>query len=244
MPELGKRNPIPFRIGGGPSKTEQVYDALKQSVGTGGASPEGTIRDAWYLAKARGLAASNSDERAINQGFPDLATNALPVYEEILGTPPAPDDSEQTRRDNNTRLWTLLNVATTSDLESALQEIDSRITIGDIDRDITTVTQLGRAFQDETPSDPDASGPPFNIGKQTDWPNYSDEMRCNVNMGIPGAPTAVTTKNIESVKVVLRDRLPSWVDFSIFVSIGFFLDVDVLDLGAFGNYATGTIYPP
>jgi hypothetical protein len=244
MAELGNRNPIPFKIGGGPSKTQQALGALNQSVGKGGASPDGTIRAAWYLAKARGLSASYADERAINQTFPDLATDALPVYEEILDTPPAPDASEQKRRDDNTRLWTLSNVATTSDLEDALQEIDSNITIEDIDRDYTTVTQLGRAFQDEIPTDPDASGPPFNIGKQTDWPNYSNEMVCYTNLNLSGVPTAVNLKNIEEAKAVLNDRLPSWVDFVTFSGIGFFLDVDLLDLGAFGDYPAGTTWPP
>lgn len=237
MPALGKGNPIPFKIGGGPSNTEQANTVLKQSVGIGGTSPDGTIRAEWFLAKARGLAASMSDERALNQSFPDLATDFLPVYEEILGTPPAPDDSDQDRRNQNTTLWTLSNTSVTDDLETALQEISENTSIENISRTVTTVTQIGRAFQDETPGDPDASGPPFNIGKQTEWPNYSNEMRCYVNYGVSGTPTALDFKKVEESKNILRDRLPAWVDFQVAQnstgSAGFLLDIDLLDLGAF-----------
>lgn len=244
MPAIGKGNPLPLKIGGGPSSTEQANTVIKQAVGIGGASPDGTIRAEWFLARARGLASSIADERAINQAFPDTTIDHLPVYEEILDTPPAPEDSDQTRRDNNTRKWTSTASAVTADLESELHYIDENFDIVNINRDYTTVTQLGRAFQDENPSDPDASGPPFNIGKQTDYPNYSNEFVCNVNYAVTGAPTANDLKKMEEARAVLRDRLPSWIEFEVFKGLGFFLDIDLLDLGAFGDYPAGTIYPP
>lgn len=244
MPALGSGNPIPFKIGGGPSDTEIANKSIIKAVGVGGSSPDGTIRAQWFLARARGLAAIYADNRALNQYFPDTSNDFLQVFEEILGTFASPDDSEQDRRDKVTLLWTLIYSSVTEDLEAALQEVNENISIVEVDRDETTITQLGRAFQDINPADPDASGPPFNIGKQTNFPNYSTEFICYVNYGVAGTPTATDFRNIEDAKAILRDRLPSWVGFEIFKGIGFFLDIDLLDLGVFGNYPAGTIYPP
>ena len=244
MGALGKGNPIPYKLGGGPSNTEQAYSALKQAAGIGGVSPEGTIRAEWLLAKSRGLAAIMADERAVNQMFPDTATDFLPVYEEILDAPPSPNLSDQTRREEATRLWVLSNTSVNADLEDALQDVDENFTVESIDRQYTTITQNGRVFQDYNPVDPDASGPPFNIGKQTDYPNYSTEFKCYINYGVSGTPTAQDYRKMEDAKGVLRDRLPAWISFEIFKGIGFFLDIDLLDLGVFGNYPAGTIYPP
>lgn len=244
MPALGKGNPIPFQIGGGPSSTERAHKAIKDSVGIGGSSPDGTIRDAWFLSRARGLAAAFADGRAAYQSWPDTATDHLPVFEEILGRFPAPGESDQSRRNALTTLWTAINSAVRSEIDAALDLIDSDFVVKDVLRDRTIITQNGRAFEDETPADPDASGPPFVFAKQTDWPNYSTEMKCYVELAKTGSTTTKILRDIEAAKQVLRDRLPSWVDFVIFMDEGFILDDDQLDVGAFGTLAAGTIVPP
>lgn len=244
MGALGKNNPLPFQIGGGPSKAKRIHKAMRDCVGVGGSSPDGSIRDAWFFAKARGLAAGLSDMRAANQAWPDIATDHLPVYEELLGRYPAPNESDQSRRNALTVLWTSTNSAITSEIDAALDEIDSDFVVKDVLRERTIITQNGRGFQDELPADPDASGPPFNIGKHTEWPNYSTEFKCYVELAKTGSTTAKILRDIEAAKQVLRDRLPSWVDFVIFMDEGFILDDDQLDVGAFGTLAAGTIVPP
>lgn len=235
MPALGKGNPIPFKLGGGPSNTEQANTAIKDIVGIGGSSPDGTIRAEWFLAKARGLAAVMADERALNQGFPDLATDALLVYEEILSRPAAPDESDQERRDLNTALWTSTAPSIEDELTTSLQAIDENFVILYIPVNNTITTQNGRGFQDWDPTSPKASGPPFNIGDQSEYPNYSTDYRVYVQYNVTGTLTTQQFQNLTDAKNLLRDRLPSWIDFTIFKEIGFILDIDLLDLTSFGN---------
>ena len=237
MPKVGGGNPIPTEIGGGPSSSETAYEALKSAVGIGGSADDGTIEASWRMARARGLRAAFADGRAAMQIFPDRATDAIPVFEEILDTAPPPGDSDEDRRAVITDLWTKSVDASHQALEQKLQEIDPLFSIEVEDRDTVTVTQLGRAFEDWTPGDPDASGPAFGGRESTLWPNYSGHFHCLIKYAIPAGAISLSAQNsIERAKALLNEDLPAWVDFMFFkTTTGFVLDTDLLDLGAFGS---------
>lgn len=238
MAKVGGGNPMPFEVGGGPSSSELAYEAMRAAVGLGGAAEDGTIEAAWRMARARGLRAAFCDGRAAANYLPDRATDALPVYEEILDVVAAPGTSDQERRDAVTDRWTQVPDATTAALQAELQEIDALFSIIDGDRDSAATTVLGRAFEDWTPSDPDASGPAFGGGrKSTLWPNYSSDFHCLVLYALSaGAITVSARNNIERAKALLNEALPAWVDFLFSrTTTGFTLDTDLLDLGSFGS---------
>lgn len=236
MPGIGGGNPVPHKIGGGPSDAVQAYDALKAAVGVGGSGADGSLEAEWRMARARGLAASMADERAAMQAWPDTATDHIPVYEELLAEYAAPGESEQDRRVAITDGWTSVVSAASPALEAKLKEIDSRFVLVATSRDNARTTAHGRGFEDFSPSDPSACGPAFGGGrKSTLIPNYSSDFVCLVNLPFSGPPSLGDLNAIERAKALLADSLPSWIDFQISSNLaGFVLDVDVLDLGAFG----------
>lgn len=238
MAKVGGGNPLPFEIGGGDSSSELAYRALKAAVGKGGSAAEGTIEAAWRWAKARALRAGFCEGRAANCYFPGKTVDGIPVYEAILGLVPAPNATDEERRQDILPLWIGTDDVSVSWLEEQLQAIDSRFSIVTPDHDTVTVTKHGRAFEDWTPADPDACGPDFGGGRDsTGWPNYSGDFHCIVKYDLPaGAITMAAQNTIERAKVLLNEALPAWVDFMFVRTItGFVLDTDLLDFAGFGS---------
>lgn len=236
MPGLG--NPLSFALGGGPSPQEQVYDALFQAVGDGLRAPEGTIVEAWRRSKAYGIAATIQDDRAAVQAFPDLSTDYLPVYEELLKIVPSSGQTEQARRETVTARYTRTIDATYPKLEAQLEVADPLFEIIIPPYELTRATEMGvRAFQDWSPGSGSACGPAFGAGrKQTLFPNYSDNFVLYAFLNAGSGPTTPTNlRTMAAVKDGLNEALPAWVDFRVFTSIGFILDLDALDVTAFGD---------
>jgi hypothetical protein len=236
MPALGGGNPLPLQIGGGPSSSEQAYDALRSSVGIGGSGPRDGIMEGWRFAKARGLAAATMDARVFFQWFPGLATDLLPMYEQLLGVPAGPNDSEQDRRARVDALWTRIVSAVTPDLLARLQEIAPSVTIVAPNGVTARRTVPGRGFEDYDPDAFGSSGPAFNIGKQSVFPAYADDYVLYVYYPLPpGSLTDNQRLTIQRLTDVLHESLPAWCQFYIFTQDGgFILDVDLLDLTVFG----------
>ena len=251
MATLG--NVLAFELGGGPSPQEAVYQFLRSAVGEGNSTPDVTpyesIQEAWRYARACGLAAAyENDAKAVSQYFPDLATDMIPMYEEILRVGFGPEVSDEEKRVRLLALWTRYVTAVMTPLEQELQKLDERLSFLVPDRDLLREVQHGRMFEDWDPSAVDASGPAFNLAdgavgsKATAYGNYSDDfifyIRYDLGPGV--APNAEERRIMEQVRVVMNEAMPSWCDMVIFTGgsgilepCGFILDVDLLDLTVF-----------
>lgn len=238
MAKVGGGNPIPFEIGGGPSSSETAYFSMRSAVGEGGSAAEGTIEAAWRWARARGLRTAFCEGRAAANYFPDRCTDAINVYETILQTAASPNQSDEERRSLIIDKWIGTADVSTFGVEALLQRIDSRFSVLDNDHELGTTTMFGRAFEDWDPSDSAACGPAFDGDvKSTEWPNYSSDFNFIVQFAIDaGTITSEAVQKLERAKTLLNDVLPAWIDYMITrTSIGFILDIDLLDLEGFGT---------
>jgi hypothetical protein len=239
MPGLGYGNPLPARLGGGLSDAEKQHRFLRACVGEGFAAAAGTIEDFWRWARARAWAAGLADERAVMQMFPDRATDAIPLFEELLRQIPAPGETDQERRDEATEAWTDPATAISPELLLALQAIDPAMSIVGPPTartyDQSVETQHGRAFQDWQQSGK-SCGPAFGNRSGTDWPGFSSGYAVVILYDIAPVviPTAEHLAKIAQVRKLLDKVLPAWVDFEIDTSIGgFYCDISPLDYTAF-----------
>lgn len=236
MSLLGGKSPFPYALGGGPSATEQIYNTLKQHVGTGGSAEEQTIESEWRLARSRAVAAGLAMERAIAQGIPSLVTSYMPVWEEILYLVTNEAASDQVRRTEIIDRVTRQIEADHPKLELQLQEIDPLFSIIASDAESSRTTTVGRGFEDWDTASTSAVGPAFGGGRTfTAVPNFSSDFICTVSYDIdPSGLSNEQLRRIQRARDVLNEVLPSWVDWRIFIGTGgFILDESLLDLGAF-----------
>lgn len=227
---LGGNNPFPFQVGGGPSKFERAYRALKSAVGKGGSSiDEEGIEAYWRRARALGLVAIHHDESATAQAWPHLATDLISAYEEILGTFPAPNETDEERRQEAVDLWVRRVNGATPRISEKLLELDSRISLLNPAQDTEVTGQHGRTVQPRDGTEPfDPVGP--RVG--TSWPNYSSNFvtRMFFDIGSAVVPTQAEQKTTELAKEVLNENLPAWTFYAIaYATDGFTLDLDLLD---------------
>jgi len=219
---LGSLNPLPFRVGGGPTPAQRAYRTLRQAVGEGGSAPNDRgIEGLWRRSEAKGLAAATSHcKRALNQAFPYLATDLLPYYERILGLIPDADATEAARRAVVVSLWTKRAENATPMLLERLQAIDPRLSMLEPPHSQAATAQYGRAF---APLDETLEGPLFKLERgHALMPGYSSDMIVSVlfAVGHTGPLTAAELRVVENVKVLLRDALQSSTDFQIAVDSG------------------------
>jgi hypothetical protein len=230
---LGSLNPLPFRVGGGPTPTSRAYRVIKDAVGEGGsATNEQGIDGLWRRSRAKGLAAATSStRRALLQAFPFLATDLLPYYERVLGISPPTGATEPQRVDVVVERWTRAAIASTPELEEGLQKIDARLSILTDTDDTSVTTHAGRVFEAYDAAD---EGPVFNLpGGLSQLPNFSTRQIVNVHfeLGYAGVPNAADQVIIERARELLRTALGSDTDFTI--STGpWVLGVTPLGLGA------------
>lgn len=236
MPGIGGGNPFPLELGGGPSSSEKMYQSLKDAIGIGAAGDDGTMDADWRMAQARGVSAASNVQRAVNQGWPHLATDFIEVYEGIFYLV-AGDLSDEERRQKVVDRWTRSIDASGPGVEADLQGIDPLFSVVAPDHEISTVTNFGRGFEDVDPNGAGSCGPAFGGNRSsTAWPNYSTEFKSYVQYDLTsGEFTQEAKRRMERAKEVLCEVSPAWVDFVIFVgSAGFILDQSLLDAGAFG----------
>jgi hypothetical protein len=227
----GRQNPWPLQWGGGKSSFEQLWDAMRSMLGTKGAGPVGSLEDAWRESKVAGmLAVLTMAERAALQATPEKATDHLPVYESLLKLPRAATQLE--RQQAVGAAWTESLSAVLVRLQVRLTAIDADVTILPLDPDATHMFHFGAAFQTDAatfPFRPVGSSSPL----ESSWPMFSQHWIMyiywlNQPGGIPPAATRLL------VERELNKSLPAWTDWRIITKIGFLLDLDPLDLTAFG----------
>ncbi len=234
---MGLGEPLSLALGGGPSPQEEVYDAMRQNVGNGIQGPEGSLVEKWRNARARGIAAFTQDDRAASQAFPDISTDYLPVWEDILDIPPQPGASLSERQATVLVAYTRVIDASFPKLEDGLKSIDELMSILLIPHDLIRTTVPGRAFEDWDPTDPSASGPPFRLNAggvgntATGFPNFSDEFILTVLFDVGAGLLSVTNqRSFAEAQDLLNESLPAWVDFRLHTACGFILDQDLLDV--------------
>ncbi len=235
---MGLGEPLSLALGGGPSPQDEVYDAMFQNVGDGIQAPDGTLVEKWRKARARGIAVFTEDDRAAAQAFPDISTDYLPVWEDILNIPPTPGASVSQRQATVLAAYTRTIDATFPKLTESLQSIDALMSILLIPHDLVRTTVPGRTFQDWDPSDPTASGPPFNLAATSGagstasgFPNFSDEFILTVLFDVGAGILSVSNqRKFAEAQDTLNESLPAWVDFRLFTECGFILDQDILDV--------------
>lgn len=234
---MGLGEPLSLALGGGPSPQDEVYDAMFQNVGDGIQGPEDSLVEKWRRARARGIAAFTQDDRATAQAFPEISTDFLPVWEDILDIPLDPSASVSERQATVLLAYTRTIDASFPKLTTELQSIDSLMSIILVPHDFVRTTVPGRAFQDWNTSASNASGPPFNLGLSavgddaTGFPNFSDEFILTVlfDVGV-GVLTVANQRSFAEAQALLNESLPAWVDFRLHTACGFILDQDLLDV--------------
>lgn len=214
---IGSPNPLPFRVGGGPTNAQRAYTALRQAVGTGGSAPNDRgIEGLWRRSEAKGVAAASSaPRRAYLQAFPHLATDLLPYYERVLGVVPPAGASEAARRAVVLPLWTKRVNNVLPELVDELLAIDPRLSLLDEPHSYAITAQPGRAF---APIDPAAELPVFALERgHALMPGYSTDMVVRVlfTVGYSGPLRESELTIVERVKRLLRGFLPSDCDFTI-----------------------------
>lgn len=219
---LGSLNPLPFRVGGGPTPSSKAYATLRQAVGKGGsAENDRGIDGLWRRSRAKGLVAGASAcKRALMQAFPQLATDALPFYERLLGLIAAPDATDPQRRDAVVARWTAQPIRSWNGLAAALAALDPRFALVLPSDSSEIVSDYGRAFDAHDASRRDV-GPAFGIaGGCTQLPAFSTRQVTRVlfTPGYAGVLTPVDLNLYTQAKALLRGALPSDQDFRI--SIG------------------------
>jgi len=227
---IGGNNPLAFQVGGSPTRFERTLAALKNAVGKGGAAQSDTgIEAYWRRAKALGLTAVIMDGKAALQAFPNLATDLISMYEEILGTFPAPGQDDESRRLAATELWTRQASGVGPRLSERLEAMDPRFSIIDPPHGRVTTTQHGRTIEPM-----DGSEPTNIIGQiATGIPNFSHDFmfHLRLDLGLGVAPTQSELKTLDTAKNLLQSDLPAWVDFAISADDEFQIDVSLLDYG-------------
>lgn len=216
---IGRDNPLPLEVGGGPTEFQRTYGILRRAVGEGGsASNEEGIDGLWRRSKAMGLvAAFSAERRAIYQADPRLATDLLPYYERLFQIVPPPNATMTQRAEAVAQRFYERSVVDVRNLEQELQRIDSRLRILELPYERAVVAQLGRAFEGH---DSNLEGPPFNLmtgRRHTLFPMYSSALvvRVRFDLGYSGAPTESDKRILQRVRSLLRRSLSSDTTFSI-----------------------------
>ncbi len=215
----GRQNPWPFQWGGGRSAFEQAWMSLRAMLGPKGPGPIGGLEDGWREAKVSGIVkVLTMAERAAMQALPQSATDHIPVYEELLHLSPG-QLSDQERRDAISLIWSGVLSALIPELRAALQTIDTDLdVIMPLDIDKTANFQFGQAFRNP-------GGEEFGTWPTTqnesDYPNYANHFILYVLYSNQPVATGPDANKIAAVEDMLRERLPSWVDYVIITSVGF-----------------------
>lgn len=206
MSALGSFSPLAVALGSGTSHIEDIYRAMRASVGTS-ASPVDGLDDLWRQARAVGIGAGQlALDRAAFQALPEAATDHLPVYERNLALASSPGQTEQDRRVRVTAAWTSQITSTARGVELDLQSVSANFSLVATDHDQTDSFQHGRIYPER--------GAEVTRGT-TQYPNYSTEFRVTAAYSVPAGETGIPGDELTDTRRVLNNVLSAWVDFVI-----------------------------
>jgi hypothetical protein len=227
---LGALNPLPMRLGGGPTEVSRAYKTIRDAVGEGGSAPNDRGLDGlWRRSRARGLAAATSaNRRALLNSWPHLATDLLPYYERVLGLVPDVGASDAVRRATVVAAWTAQLSATIPALAEQLAALDARFTILSLQPTQGRHTQAGRTLGPLVSSEPTWGSTPAASNYPNDATAFVLQLRFTV--GYATALSSVDSALLEQALDILRRRLPSWVSWEVTTSTGFETGVSPLGL--------------
>jgi hypothetical protein len=235
---IGRRNPVPFQVGGGPSRIERAMRALERMQGDHGYSTdEDSIESLWRECRAAGHATIESfDERATLQYWPHTATDNVPVFEEMLGIDADPTEALEVRRQEIVPLYTATPEAWFSAISARLEEIDSRASLLTVPWVQGVTTQAGKLFEAFSPISGEQFDP-LSSRKVSEYPNFSTAARATVLLDIGNgvAPSSEVIRISEQLVETLDRVLPSELEIRIIYATGFFLDSSLLDATGFGT---------
>jgi hypothetical protein len=217
MGGIGRQNPIPFQIGGGTTELQRTWFEMRKSIGENGAGPLGGLEDSWRFAKACGLTkCTTMGRRALMQFFPHLATDHLPVYENLLRVPRETHDEE--RRIAVAAKFTLQLSAVVPAIRAALVALDAGLDVVLQSEAQSVNFQPGKMLRPR-----DGTAAAYGVQARSNFPAFSSHFVMTVLWSGLGAslPPASTRASVERY---LNDVLPSWVDWRIVNAVGFFLD--------------------
>lgn len=232
MGGIGRQNPLPFQLGGGTTELERTWFEMRKAVGERGPGPVGSLEDRWRFAKACGvIAVTTAGRRALMQFFPNLATDHITVYENLLRVPPETHDEE--RRLAITAAFTLQISAVIPDIRTSLMAIDAGIDVV-IQSEATSI----HFHPGKTLAPRDGTGPAtYGNQKGSIYPNFSSHFILTILWtGLGGSGGLPPPNKLAAVQRYLNQTLPAWVDWRIINGSGFYLDGfndSRLDLTAF-----------
>lgn len=217
MGGFGWHNPFPFQFGGGPTRTESMYLAMRSVMGgeDGRAlGPVGGLEDEWRRARAKTFAALDAtQEIAIRQFWPSTATVHLTAWEARTGIDLEPNDAA---RRAALVAWTREKVrADCPSLEARLAAMSPYFSLYVTPWEETMASQLGYWLN------------PPEYGGGLQWPGYSDGYVLRAVWDHEASGVAYPPEPLlGQLKRFLNDTLPSWVDWRIqqAPSLPFYLD--------------------
>lgn len=220
MGGFGWHNPFPMTFGGGPTRTERIYAALRSAAGKGGVAESEEGHDALLLrVEARAIAAAESfADRSAMQAFPDRATDLLPYYERLFLLSSDPDASEEDRRQASKAQYTLRPRADLPALAETLRRIDDRFSIVSTPDSLSVITVMGRAFEDLAGTEPFGGG-----RKSSALPAYSTRalVVALLDLGNGVAPGSRELVALQRAARVLHDLVPAHEQYTIITHLGF-----------------------
>jgi hypothetical protein len=151
---FGARNPFPFRLGGGKSTQQAIYESLNAGLGTAFDTTDESTVTAETSADARAIAAVwSANRRLANQWDPRRMTDMLARWEKIFSIRPGRNDSANRRRGVLTARFLALGGDTVGTLDEFCELI-----LGDdlfIEVVRTPLADAGTNWPGGTPSNPD-----------------------------------------------------------------------------------------
>jgi hypothetical protein len=210
---FGRKNPFPFRFGGGESTLDVLHEALLDHYAPAWDVDDSTEKNAEAYAQALAVTfVWIANNRMANQGQPLKMIEVLPIWEQACGLRPTRADRAVVRRRRLAARLRGVASNALSDIEDACSNL-----LGDnfIQIDVTPTQDEMTFWPAELP------GPPG-----FEW--CSNRLTVRVRMGKQGLTDSEFDALVGELDRLLDGIWPSWMTYSWYTSRGFHVDVSRL----------------